>query len=387
MELTIAIIVALAAMVTAALFYGRWSAARREVELLHKQLESDERFRSFANEALRQNSAELLQQNSAGLSNLLQQNTAGLSSLLQQNAAGLTALLQPLRDNLSRFEKSINDSYSREARERFSLAEHVRELTELNRNIGEEARRLSNALKGNNKVQGDWGEMVLEGLLTRAGLTRDRDFVIQESITGSEGRRLRPDIIVKLPDQRCIVIDSKVSMTAYLDLLNATTPEQINESTKALLNSVRSHINELKAKNYQDYAGEQRLDFVLMFIPHEGAYLTAINADPKLCESAFDNRVLMVSPTHLMAVLSIVGQLWRQDSQDRNAQEIATQAGRMLDKLSGFVTDMEKVGRAMTTARDAYDAAMSKLSQGQGNLLSRADKLQALGAKASKRIQ
>ena len=382
MELTIVIIVALAAVVAAALFYGRWTAARREVELLRQQLDSTDRFSSVADEALRRNSAELLQQNSAGLNALLQQNSAGLTAMLQQNSAGLTAMLQPLRDNLSRFEQSINDSYSREARERFSLAERVRELADLNRNIGEETRRLTHALKGNNKLQGDWGEMVLEGLLTRAGLTRDRDFVLQESITDSEGHRLRPDAVVKLPDDRCIVIDSKVSMTAYFDMLNSDSPEQLADASKALLTSVRSHVNELKTKKYQDYTGTQRLDFVLMFIPHEGAYLAAIDADPKLCESAFDSRVLIVSPTHLLAVLSIVGQLWRQDSQDRNALEIATQAGRLLDKLSGFVADMEKVGRAMTTARDAYDSAMSKLSQGQGNLLSRADKLRALGAKS-----
>lgn len=357
--MTIAVLVALAAIVAATVFYGRWTASRREVELMRQQLESDERFRSVAGEALRQNSAELL----------------------RQNSAGLTSLLQPLRDNLSRFEQSIADSYSREARERFSLAEHVRELTALNRNIGEETRRLTQALKGNNKLQGDWGEMVLEGLLTRAGLTRDRDFTMQESITGADGRRLRPDAVVRLPDDRCIVIDSKVSMTAYFDMLAADTDEALAEASKALLSSVRSHVGELKSKNYQDYTGSRRLDFVLMFIPNEGAYLAAISADPRLCETAFDNRVLLVSPTHLMAVLSLVGQLWRQADQDRNAREIATQAGRMLDKLSGFVADMEKIGRSLGTAHDAYDAAMNKLSQGQGNLLSRADRLRALGAK------
>ncbi|MDE6331456.1 MAG: DNA recombination protein RmuC, partial [Muribaculaceae bacterium] len=272
---------AIAAVVVAAVSYIRWKTAVNESIILRQQLvdlrQNDDRFKAMAAEVLRQNSTDLLTRNSADLG----------------------ALINPLRENIGKFEQNIAECYSREARERFALDSRVRQLMEISRNVGEETRRLSEALKGNNKVQGDWGETVLETLLNRAGLQEGREFETQKSVVDGNGRRLRPDVVLRLPDDRFIVIDSKVSMKAYFDLRDAHNANDIQCAKKALLNSVRSHIAELRNKNYQDATGDRRADFVLMFIPHEGAYMSAIEADPRLCEMAFDCRVLPVSPTHL----------------------------------------------------------------------------------------
>lgn len=364
--ITLLIVTTIGALLIAARLNARLAATRREADMLRDTLdhsrESDERFQAIAAEALRRNSADLT----------------------RQSAAGLSAILSPLRDNLSRFEKTITESYSREARERFALDDKVRQLIALNQSVGEEARRLSQALSGNNRVQGDWGEMILENLLTSTGLQPDKDFVLQQSVTAPDGSRLRPDAILNLPDRRHIVIDSKVSMTAYFELINAETPEQISEARKALLTSVKNHIAELRNKKYHDAVSGRSIDFVLMFIPHEGAYLAAVDADPDLCTNAFASRVLPVSPTHLMAVLSLVDQIWRREKQDRNAAEIAAQAGKMLDKFNAFISDLEKIDRGMRLTRDAYDSAMNKLRDGTGNLMSRAEKLRQLGAKGAR---
>ncbi|MDE6097869.1 MAG: DNA recombination protein RmuC [Muribaculaceae bacterium] len=354
---------AIAAVVVAAVSYIRWKTAVNESIILRQQLvdlrQNDDRFKAMAAEVLRQNSTDLLTRNSADLG----------------------ALINPLRENIGKFEQNIAECYSREARERFALDSRVRQLMEISRNVGEETRRLSEALKGNNKVQGDWGETVLETLLNRAGLQEGREFETQKSVVDGNGRRLRPDVVLRLPDDRFIVIDSKVSMKAYFDLRDAHNANDIQCAKKALLNSVRSHIAELRNKNYQDATGDRRADFVLMFIPHEGAYMSAIEADPRLCEMAFDCRVLPVSPTHLMAVLSLIDQIWRQERQERNAEEIAAQAGRMLDKLEGFINDMQRIDKAISASKEAYDSAMNKLSEGKGNLINRAAALRELGAK------
>lgn len=372
MDSTIIIILVaalVAALVVAAVCYARYSAARREVALLQGQLAAtgaaDDRFRTLAAEALRLNSAELS----------------------RQASGGVAALLTPLREHITRFEATVTDSYQREARERYALDSRVRQLADVSRTVGEEARQLAQALKGNNRVQGDWGEAVLENLLQQAGLQRDRDYLVQESVTDDKGRRLRPDVIVCLPDRRAIVIDSKVSMKAYFDLLEADSPEAVEAANRQLVAAVKNQIAELRTKRYQDVLDGRKLDFVLMFVPHEGAYLAALRAEPQLCSQAFDQKVLPVSPTHLMAVLAMVDRLWQQERQQRNAAEIGRQAGLMLDKLSAFISDMERIDRSLGQARDAYAAAMNKLSTGTGNLLTRAQRLQDLGAKATKPLR
>ena len=366
----ICVLVAVAAVVYAVATDRRATRARAEAEMARRLLDersadasaAEERFRAIANEALLANSRAL--------------DAAGRRSISEA--------LQPMAERMREMEKTFRDTYSAEARERFSLADRVRELVELNRVVGAETRRLTDALKGNTRVQGDWGEIILENILERSGLQQGREYEVQQTFTSPDGRRLLPDVIVNYPDGRCVVIDSKVSVAAYLSMVEADDAEARNAAAKAHLASVRAHINELKTKNYQDLTAGRHCDFVMMFIPHEGAYMAAMQLDSALWQYAFDSRVLIVSPTHLMAVIKLVEQLWRNDRQSRNAIDIATEAGRMLDKLSGFLADMEKIDSSLNAARRAWDGAYNKLATGTGNLLGRAERLRAMGAKATR---
>lgn len=313
--------------------------------------------------------------------------------LRRQQEEHLGYLLDPLKRDIEEFRRRVTDCYDNEARERFSLKERIRELIELNRSIGREAKDLTVALRGNSKVQGDWGEMVLETILEKSGLRKGTEFVVQEttdisgrSLRNEEGTQLRPDVVVYYPDGRCVVVDSKVSLTAYMNMVNADDPDDERKWAERHLASVRSHISELRRKSYQDYVGERRTDFVMMFIPNEPAYITAMRLDPDLWQEAYDSRVLLVSPTHLISALRLVAQLWRQDRQSRNAADIAVAAGRMLDKFVGFTTDMDRVRKALDSAVEAHASAMKKLSDGPGNLTSRARKLRDMGAKSTKSI-
>lgn len=346
--------------------------ARAEAEMARRLMENREASRTEADERFRAIAADVLLNNSRSLE-------AG-------NREALDRAIAPMAERMREMEKAFRDTYNAEARERFSLQDRVRELVELNRTIGDETRRLTDALKGNTRIQGDWGEIILENILERSGLKRGREYDVQQTVESPDGRRLRPDVVVNYPDGRCIVVDSKVSVAAYLNMIEADTPEVRTTAAKAHLASVRAHINELKTKNYQDITGERHCDFVMMFIPHEGAYMAAMQLDAQLWQYAFDSRVLIVSPTHLMAVIKLVEQLWRNDRQSRNAIDIATEAGRMLDKFSGFLADMEKIDSSLNALRKAYDAAHNKLASGTGNLVGRAERLRKMGAKASKNL-
>lgn len=318
-------------------------------------------------------------------------------SLREQHESNLKQILTPLKDDFERFKKLFSESYNEEARQRFSLQEHIKALVETNNSIGNEARELARALKGSSKVQGDWGEMVLESILEKSGLQRDVEYSVQlttgcdgRPITDDNGRMLRPDVVIHYPNRGDAVIDSKVSLTAYIDYVNAPTEEMRTEALRRHLNSTRSHIKELRDKRYQDFLGKgnkEVLDFVMMFIPNEGAYITAMKADNSLWQDAFESRVLIVSPTHLVSVLRLIRQLWIEDRQGRNALEIAEMAGRMHDKFVGFVEDMEKIKRAIDKTDEAYTSAFKKLSSGTGNLIGRALKLQEMGVKGSKELK
>lgn len=366
----ISMAVALAAVVYALMADRRAARARAEADmaarLLEEQrasgLQAEQRFRAIAGEVLMANSR----------------------SIDAANREALERTIAPMTQRMREMEKTFRDTYEAEARERFSLADRVRELVELNRVVSAETHRLTDALKGNTRMQGDWGEIILENILERSGLQRGREYEVQQVLDAPDGRRLRPDVVVNYPDGRCVVIDSKVSVAAYLALVDADTPEARNAAAKAHLASVRAHINELKSKNYQNLTAGRQCDFVMMFVPHEGAYMAAMQHDASLWQYAFDSRVLVVSPTHLMAVVKLVEQLWRNDRQNRNAVDIATEAGRMLDKLSGFLTDLEKIDAGINSARRAWDAAHNKLTSGNGNLIGRAERLRDLGAKATK---
>ncbi len=333
--------------------------------------ESEIRFKNLANEILNNNSR----------------------TFKEQNETRLAEILAPLKENIEQFKKTVNDNYSNEARERFSLQERIKELIELNQSIGKEAKDLTSALKGNSKVQGDWGEMVLENILEKSGLQRDREFVVQQTtdengktLRNDAGNALRPDVVVNYPDGRCVVIDSKVSLTAYVNYINAETAEQQEAYRKQHLASVRSHIAELRNKKYQDYVGGGKTDFVMMFIPNEAAYIAAMQMDSNLWQEAYDVRVLLISPTHLISVLKLISQLWSHDRQTRNAIDIAVESGKMYDKFVGFIDEMKKIERTLNQTHDAYNNAMKKLNDGTGNLVSRAEKLRKMGAKATKSL-
>ncbi len=323
----------------------------------------EERFRAMAAEIFSQNTRQMQQDNEQRLSDAL----------------------GPIKENFNEFRRAFNESYSREARERYSLQENIRQLIELNDAIGREARDLTNALKGNTRVQGQWGEMILQNILERSGLREGEEYALQTAANNAEGDRLRPDAVISFPDGRKLVVDAKTSLKAYMELAETPDPARQKMLARSHVISVKNHIIELRDKNYQAYVGDAKIDFVLMFIPNEGAYLAAMQADPALWQFAYDNRVVIVSPTHLMSVVKLVEQTWMHDRQNRNALEIAREGGMLIDKLCGFVADLEKIQSSLSSAQKAYEAALIKLN-GRGGIISRAEKLQALGAKATKKI-
>lgn len=357
---------------------------------LSKSARLEERLKIIDQEKQRM-TAESEQRFSTLARNILDNNTQRFK---EQSEQRLADILAPLKDELERFKRSVNDAYSNEARERFALSERIKELVQLNETIGREAKDLTRALRGDSKVQGDWGEMILETLLEKSGLKKGLHFELQvttdadgNTLKDQQGRLLRPDAVINYPDGRCVIVDSKVSLTSYIDLINCDpASDKYNEAAQGHLRSVKMHIKELATKNYQDYVGEKRTDFVTMFIPNEGAYMAAMNLDPKLWQEAYDQRVLIVSPTHLLSFLRLAEQMWRQDDMKRNVLDIAEESGKMYDKFVGFVDDMSRIEKGITATETAFRDAMGKLSEGRGNLVRRAEKLRAMGAKTTKTI-
>lgn len=369
--------------------------AESEVSRLKLLLEAEIKRGETERAAIKEHQQELAKQTEANFkvmaNEILQRQSA---SLREQNETRIGEILTPLKEDIDKFRRDVTECYSTEARERFSLQEKIKELIEANNTIGREAKELSTALRGNSKKQGDWGELVLENILEQSGLRKGHEFTVQQQTTESgealrdeSGRGLRPDVIVHCPDGRAMVIDSKVSLTAFIDYVNAEDPEQQQHYGKLHLASVVKHINELSDKKYQDYVGNDKLDFVMMFIPNEGAYSAALSLDPTIWQKAYDKRVLIVSPTQLVGSLRLINQLWNHDRQTRNAIEIAEKSGQMYDKFVGFIADMERIEKSITAARSAYDGAMNKLRDGRGNLISRAESLRQLGIKATKRLK
>lgn len=341
-----------------------------------------------------QQQQQLLQQNESRFQLLAREVIEHQTSLFRERSESrLGELLDPLKSDIDKFRRDVTNFYSREAAERFSLQERIKDLIETNNNIGREAKELATALRGNSKIQGDWGEMVLENILENSGLRPGEEFCIQlqhdadgKPLRDDEGKGLRPDVVVKYPGGKAVVIDSKVSLTSFVDFVNAETAEERDRYGKLHVASVMKHVVELSQKSYQDYVGKEKLDFVMMFIPNEGAYSAAMSLEPSLWQKAYDKRVLIVSPTQLVASLKLVSQLWSHDRQTRNAIDIAERSGAMYDKFVGFVTDMEKIEKSLGQAQGAYNAAMNKLRDGTGSLISRAEKLRTLGIKTAKRL-
>ena len=304
----------------------------------------------------------------------------------EQNAASLDALLKPLQTKLSEFKEQVSNSYGNEARERFALKSEIERLANLNLRMSDETRSLTQALKGDSKVQGNWGELVLESILESSGLRKGEEFVVQDSHTLMDGSRLQPDVVVKLPEGRSLVVDSKVSITAYARYAETTDPVIAEQELAAHIQSLRQHIQGLSSKNYSALYGLGSVDFVLMFVPIEPAFLLALKTAPNLYQEALAKNIVLVCPSTLMATLRTVAHLWRQDHQNRNALEIAKQCGSLYDKFVGFVDDLEKLGQRLDQAQTSYHDAFSKLKSGKGNLIRTAERVRELGVKPSKAI-
>lgn len=351
----------------------------RQIEMLTAKYEQQ-------NEALRR---EMMLQFNVLASDVLKRNS---ESLKEANSEQIDALLRPLKENIESFKKTISEGYVKESSSRKLLEVQIERLVKLNETIGEEARNLTSALKGNSKVQGDWGEMILETLLENAGLERGINFETQLTrdsggnvLKNDEGKLLRPDVLIKLPDNHSIIVDSKVSLTAFVDYCNAEDENVRIVAGKKHLQSVYAHIDELYAKMYQNNL-KGAADYVMMFIPNESAYIAAVQLDINLWKYAYERGVIIVSPTHLFSVMSIVSQLWRQDKQNRNAMLIAERGGKLYDKLVLFMDSFEKVGKSIDDAMTSYNKSFNQLRTGKGNVLRQAEDMKALGAKASKSL-
>lgn len=304
----------------------------------------------------------------------------------EQNALSLDALLKPLQTKLTEFKEQVSTSYANESRERFALKSEIERLSALNVKMSDETRSLTQALKGDSKVQGNWGELVLESILESSGLRKGEEYLVQDSHTQVDGSRLQPDIVVRLPEGRHLVVDSKVSITAYARHAESTNADTAQIELNAHIQSLRQHIQGLSSKNYSSLYGVGSVDFVLMFIPIEPAFLLALKSAPNLYQEALAKNIVLVCPSTLMATLRTVAHLWRQDHQNKNALEIARQCGALYDKFVGFIDDMEKLGQRIDQAQTSYHDAFSKLKTGKGNLIRTAERVRELGVKPSKTL-
>ena len=303
----------------------------------------------------------------------------------EQNKSNIFDMLKPLGEKIVEFEKRVEETHKDNISRSSALREQLENLQKLNVQMTREAENLTRALRGDSKTQGAWGEFILESILEKSGLEKDREYFVQESFTTVEGR-LRPDIIIRLPDQKHVIIDSKVSLTAYNNFVNCETEAEKVQYLKAYLQSVRAHMKNLSDKSYHKNISESSLDFVIMFIPIEPAYILAIQTEKTLYEEALEKRIVFVSPTLLIPSLQLIKNVWKQELQTRNVIEIATKAGDLYDKFVGFSEDLINLGRQMDTAKKTYEESMKKLSIGSGNLVRRVEDLKKLGAKASKNI-
>ncbi|MCO6495978.1 MAG: DNA recombination protein RmuC [Bacteroidetes bacterium] len=304
----------------------------------------------------------------------------------ETNRTNLDIILNPLKEKIADFEKKVEQTYTNETRERHSLKDEVKNLVELNTKLNEEAKNLTQALKGEKKTQGNWGELMLERILESSGLRKGIEYEDQYSTTGDENQRLYPDFVIRLPENKHLIIDSKVSLVAYERYVNAENIEEQKKAINEHIVSVRNHINGLTAKEYFKAKGLNSPDFVLLFMPIESSFAAAIEADSDLFNYAWDRKIVIVSPSTLLATLKTVASLWRLENQNKNAEKIAEEAGSLYDKVNGFVEDLKKLGAQLNTVQGTYNDSFNKLYQGRGNILSKVEKLQLLGAKTSKTI-
>jgi DNA recombination protein RmuC len=335
---------------------------RLDIENLHNQ--SREQFKNLANEILEEKS----------------------KKFTNQNKENIDAIMNPLKERIKEFQEKVETVYKIESTERNTLKGEITTLVDLNKKISEQANNLANALKGDSKTQGNWGEVILERALERSGLEKDKEYKIQYSLKNSEGDRLQPDVVVFLPNNKHIIIDAKVSLTAYEAFITAPTEEEKKQHLLKHLVSVKKHIDELSRKDYQSLIDINTLDFVLLFMPIESSFSIALQSDNELFNYAWDRKIVIVSPTTLLATLYTIASLWRQEKQARNVFEIAEESGKLYDKFHGLMEDLVDVGKKMNSAKLSYEDAMKKASSGPGNIVKRMDNIKNLGAKATKSL-
>jgi DNA recombination protein RmuC len=312
--------------------------------------------------------------------------------MVQRNEEKMVEILAPLKNDLGDFKKKVEETYEKESKERFSLGKEIDRLVKMSEQVSQEANNLSTALKGNSKMQGNWGEMILESILEHSGLTKGREYVTQEFIRDQAGNiikddlghGLQPDVIISYPDQRKVIIDSKVSLVAWEQYVSEPDIMKQELVMKSHIASLRNHIDGLSRKNYPKYAAA--LDYVLLFVPIEPAFLEAVKKDSLLWKYAYDKKIMLVSPTNLLAVLKIIADLWKVEQQNRNAIEIAEKAGALYDKFHGFLANLELVGKKIGDAQSSYDDAFKQLSTGKGNIIGKIEELKKMGADASKQL-
>ncbi len=336
----------------------------KEIENLH--IQSQQQFENLAAKILEEKSKKFVEQN-------------------QQN---MGELLNPLRERIKEFHDKVDKTYNMEAAERNTLKGEIKQLVELNQKISQEANNLASALKGDSKKQGNWGEIILEKVLERSGLVKGREYEVQYSINDAEGNRQQPDVIIFLPDNKHIIVDSKVSLTAYEAFINAVEGNEEEKQMYLLrhITSVKKHIDELGKKNYQLLQTLNTPDFVLMFMPIESSFSIAIQADNELFNYAWDRKIVIVSPSTLLATLHTIASMWKQEKQAKHVFEIAEESGKLYDKFCGLIEDLIQVGKRLGSAKESYDEAMKKASTGPGNIIRRVEKIKELGAKTTKTL-
>ena len=314
---------------------------------------------------------------------ILEEKSFKFTQLNQQN---ISLVLDPLKEKIKTFEEKVEKSYQQESAERNVLKGVVEQLMQQSMQIKDEANNLAKALKGDNKKQGNWGEVILERVLERSGLIKDQEYKLQASVQEADGRRFQPDALIYLPDEKHLVVDAKLSLVAYERAVNADTEEDRVIFVKQHVQSIENHVRELSAKDYHSLYGIQSPDFVLLFIPIESSLSLAVNFKPELFSEAWDRRVVIVSPSTLLATLRTIASVWKQERQNRNVLEIAKEAGLLYDKFVGFLNDMDQLKGMIQKAADKHDEAMKKLSSGSGNVIRKIEQLKTLGAKANKQI-
>ncbi|WP_429010474.1 DNA recombination protein RmuC [Aeromonas allosaccharophila] len=333
---------------------------------------------------LQQEAEQRLSQQFENLANRIFEQNSGNFRELNQNSLDL--LLTPLKEQLEGFRRQVGETHAQETAQRHSLKFELERLAELNARMTEEAAALTRALKGDSKQQGNWGEVVLARILSECGLREGHEYHTQVNIEVEKGKRYQPDVIVHLPQEKDIIIDAKVSLTAYERWYNADDELEKAVALKEHVASVRNHIRELGRKDYQQLPGVRTLDYVLMFVAVEPAFLTAMEADPSLVRYGLDNNILLVSPTNLMVALRTIENLWRYERQNQNARQIAERAGRLYEKLRLFVEEMQQMGGSLHKAQESYDKAMGRLVNGRGNLIAQVERFRELGVEVTKSL-